>query len=211
MDLNLYYNLVKYLSDLIFPESSMDEEQKKIRTLKNIYGVEKIAVTATTGIAAVNIAGTTLHSFAGIGLGTESTKELIEKIKKSKIHHSQWQSIEALVVDEVSMLDGDLFDKLEEIAQTIRNDQRPFGGILLIITGDFFQLPPVSKDCNAKFCFQSNSWAKCIKHMIQLSTILLVYMLNEIRLGIVTKKTLEIMDRLKTPPQYPNDGIQVTE
>ncbi|CAJ0840354.1 8137_t:CDS:2 [Entrophospora sp. SA101] len=190
---------------------------KIIMALKNIYGVEKIAVTATTGIAAVNITGTTLHSFAGIGLGTESTKELIKKIKKSKIHRFQWQTIEALIIDEVSMLDGDLFDKLEAIAQAIRDNNRPFGGILLIVTGDFFQLPPVSKDRNVKFCYESNSWGKCIKHIIQLSTVFrqkesdLIDMLNEIRLGIVTEKTLKIMNRLKLSPQYPNDGIQATE
>ncbi|CAJ0830454.1 12907_t:CDS:2, partial [Entrophospora sp. SA101] len=78
------------------------------------------------------------------------------------------------------MLDGDLFDKLEAIAQAICNNDRLFGGILLIVAGDFFQLPPVSKD-------------------------------NNIRLVIVTEKTLEIMNRLKLPPQYPNDEIQVTE
>ncbi|CAJ0849446.1 10486_t:CDS:2, partial [Entrophospora sp. SA101] len=190
---------------------------KIIVALKKIYGTEKVAVTAMTGIAAVNISGTTLHSFAGIGLGTESTEKLIEKIKKSKIHYLQWKSIKALVIDEVSMLDGGLFDKLDTIAQAIRNNHRLFGGILLIVTGDFFQLLPVSKDCNIKFCYESNSWTKCINHMIQLSTVFrqkesdFIGILNEIRLGIVTEKTLEIMNRLKLPPQYPDDGIHVTE
>ena len=74
-----------------------------------------------------------------------------------------------LIIDEVSMVDGELFDKLEQIARTIRNNGRPFGGIQLVITGDFFQLPPVP-DSNriAKFAFDATTWTTAIEHVIGL-------------------------------------------
>ena len=67
-----------------------------------------------------------------------------------------------LIVDEISMIDDQLFDMLEEIARTVRNDIRPFGGLQLIICGDFYQLPPVSLGRKgAKFVFRSISWSRC--------------------------------------------------
>jgi ATP-dependent DNA helicase PIF1 len=70
------------------------------------------------------------------------------------------------------MVDASLFDKLEEIARTIRKDQRPFGGIQLVITGDFFQLPPVPDGGReAKFAFEAESWTHCIEHTIKLSSV----------------------------------------
>ena len=101
---------------------------------------DRIAVTASTGLAAVNIEGITLHSFAGIGLGKEPAPELVKKIKRNSSLRNRWLRTKVLVVDEVSMVDAELFDKLEQIARTIRANGRPFGGIQLVVTGDFFQV-----------------------------------------------------------------------
>jgi ATP-dependent DNA helicase PIF1 len=70
---------------------------------------------------------------------------LVKKIRKNVKSKQKWLRTKVLIIDEVSMIDGDLFDKLEQIARTLRNNGRPFGGIQLIITGDFFQLPPVGQ------------------------------------------------------------------
>lgn len=96
---------------------------------------DRVAVTASTGLAACNVGGVTLHSFAGIGLGKEAIPELVRKIKKNQKAKHRWMRTKVLVVDEVSMVDGELFDKLESIARQIRNNMRPFGGIQLVITG----------------------------------------------------------------------------
>ena len=70
------------------------------------------------------------------------------------------------------MVDASLFDKLEALARTLRKDQRPFGGIQLVITGDFFQLPPVpDSGREAKFTFEAESWTSCIGHTIKLSSV----------------------------------------
>ena len=130
---------------------------------------DSLAVTASTGLAACNIGGVTLHSFAGIGLGKDNVDELVKKIKKQTKSRNRWLATKVLIIDEVSMVDGELFDKLEQIARRIKNNGRPFGGIQLVITGDFFQLPPVpERNKVAKFTFDADTWNTAIEHTIGL-------------------------------------------
>lgn len=112
-----------------------------IAELRKKYSKEpdRVAVTASTGLAACNIGGVTLHSFGGIGLGKEDVPALVKKIKRNAKAKNRWIRTKILIVDEISMVDGDLFDKLEGIARAMRNNGRPFGGIQLVITGDFFR------------------------------------------------------------------------
>lgn len=142
-----------------------------ISSLRKKYSREpdRVAVTASTGLAACNVGGVTLHSFAGIGLGKEEVPELVKKIKRNQKAKHRWMRTKVLVVDEVSMVDGELFDKLESIARQIRNNARPFGGIQLVITGDFFQLPPVPENNRvAKFAFDAATWSTSVEHTIGL-------------------------------------------
>lgn len=133
---------------------------------------DRVAVTASTGLAACNVGGVTLHSFAGIGLGKEAVPELVKKIKKNSKAKTRWLNTKVLIIDEISMVDGDLFDKLESIARSIRNNGRPFGGIQLVITGDFFQLPPVPDYGKvAKFSFDAATWNTSIEHTIGLTQV----------------------------------------
>jgi ATP-dependent DNA helicase PIF1 len=133
---------------------------------------ESVAITASTGLAACNIGGVTLHSFAGIGLGKESAEELVKRIKKNPKARNRWHRTRVLVIDEISMVDGDLFDKLEKLARILRNNGRPFGGIQLVITGDFFQLPPVPDSGRmARFAFEADSWNTTIEHTIRLTEV----------------------------------------
>ena len=145
-----------------------------IRVLREKYRreIDRVAVTASTGLAACNVGGVTLHSFAGIGLGKEDVPELVKKIKRNQKAKLRWMRTKVLIVDEISMVDGDLFDKLEGIARTIRNNGRPFGGIQLIITGDFFQLPPVPDYGRiSKFAFDADTWNTSIEHTIGLTQV----------------------------------------
>ena len=145
-----------------------------ISVLKKTYRREpdRVAVTASTGLAACNVGGVTLHSFAGIGLGKEDVEELVKKIKRNTKAKQRWMRTKVLVIDEISMVDGALFDKLEAIARAIRNNGRPFGGLQLVLTGDFFQLPPVpDKGKVAKFAFDASTWSTSIQHTIGLSHI----------------------------------------
>jgi ATP-dependent DNA helicase PIF1 len=147
-----------------------------IQDLKKKYAKdpERVAVTASTGLAACNIGGMTLHAFAGIGLGKEDASTLVKKIRKQQKAANRWKRTKVLVIDEVSMVDGDLFDKLSQIGRTLRNNGRPWGGIQLVITGDFFQLPPVpdgGKQQGAKFSFDAATWSTSIDHTIGLTEV----------------------------------------
>lgn len=134
---------------------------------------DRVAVTASTGLAACNIGGVTLHSFGGIGLGKEEVPELVKKINRNQKAKQRWLRTKILIIDEISMVDGALFDKLERIACTIRKNGRPFGGIQLVITGDFFQLPPVPDfgSRQIKFAFDAATWSTSINHTIGLTEV----------------------------------------
>lgn len=134
---------------------------------------EQLGVTASTGLAACNIGGMTLHSFAGIGLGKEDAQTLVRKIRQNQKAKNRWLKTKTLVIDEISMVDGDLFDKLSQIGRTIRKNGRPWGGIQLVLTGDFFQLPPVPdrEKRDVKFAFEASTWATSIDHTIGLTEV----------------------------------------
>lgn len=134
---------------------------------------ERLAVTASTGLAACNIGGMTLHSFAGIGLGKEDVATLVKKIRRNPKAKNRWLKTKVLVIDEISMVDGDLFDKLSQIGRTLRNNGRSWGGIQLVITGDFFQLPPVPdrESREARFAFDAATWNTSIDHTIGLTEV----------------------------------------
>ncbi|ROW12285.1 hypothetical protein VMCG_00524 [Cytospora schulzeri] len=179
---------------------------------------ERLAVTASTGLAACNVGGMTLHSFAGIGLGKDDAQTLVKKIRRNPKAKNRWIRTRVLIIDEISMVDGDLFDKLSQIGRIIRNNGRPWGGIQLVITGDFFQLPPVpdrdSRD--SKFAFEAATWNTSIDHTIGLTEVfrqkdpVFASMLNEMRLGRISDQTVTTFKQLSRPLHF-DDGLEVTE
>lgn len=165
-----------------------------------------IHVTAMTGCASIllNCKAKTLHSWAGIGLGNGTTEYLINKIKKNKFLKAIWKATEILVVDEVSMLSLKLFEMLNAIGKAVRGNLKPFGGIQLIFSGDFFQLPPVGdKDepDTQRFCFESAEWNTVFHRSCQIQLIKIfrqtdeVYsiILNQIREGKIKRKSNDIL------------------
>jgi ATP-dependent DNA helicase PIF1 len=165
-----------------------------------------IYVTAMTGCAAVllNCKAKTLHSWAGIGLGNGTIEQLVTKIKKNKFAKALWKSTDILVVDEVSMLSLKLFNVLNAIGKAVRNNPNPFGGIQLIFSGDFFQLPPVGdKDetDTQRFCFESDDWNAVFRPHCQIQLIKIfrqtdeIYstILNQIREGKIRRKSNDLI------------------
>jgi len=160
------------------------------------YKKDDIAITSTTGTSALLISGTTIHSFAGIGFGTDKLENLIKKIKSNFFLRRKWLKVRVLVIDEISMLSPEIFDKLNKIAQAVRDNKKSFGGIQLILSGDFCQLPVVK---SSKFCFQAESWNICMHETVCLEEILrqedieFQECLNEIRLGDCSLSTEDIL------------------
>jgi hypothetical protein len=120
-------------------------------------GVEP-AITASTGIAATHVGGMTIHAWSGIGVKRELSEWDLEALLEREPLVRRVRAAKVLVIDEVSMLDANLLTMVDRATRTLRGSEQPFGGLQIIFVGDFFQLPPVSKNEASKFAFESPSW-----------------------------------------------------
>ncbi len=119
----------------------------------------KVAVTASTGIAATHIGGMTIHSWSGIGARDNLTRYDLDQIVTKEKVATRVKKTSVLVIDEISMLDGKLLDMLNIICRTIRQSNEPFGGLQVIFVGDFYQLPPVTRQGDMmRYAFESRAW-----------------------------------------------------
>jgi ATP-dependent DNA helicase PIF1 len=105
-----------------------------------------IAVTASTGIAATHLGGTTIHSWSGLGIRDELSSEDRHWLATNERLAKRYNSTDVLVIDEVSMLHGMRLDMVNEAAKLLRKNEAPFGGMQVILVGDLFQLPPISRN-----------------------------------------------------------------
>lgn len=147
-------NLVKSGVNVFFTGSAGTGKTYLLQRIIKTLPPESTFVTASTGAAACHIGGTTLHSFAGIGTGEASLDQCLAMASKDH-RAATWRRCKCLIIDEISMVDAEFFDKIEAIARMLCNSDKPFGGIQLVLCGDFLQLPPVSKwEERKQFCFQ---------------------------------------------------------
>lgn len=172
----------------------------KSELVKTLYEIKKSVVTATTGCAAIrlNCEARTIHSWSGIGLGTKSVDEIIRKMHP--LVKGEWKTTKVLIVDEVSMLSKNIFDKLNELGKRMRRNDLPFGGIQIIFLGDFFQLPPIGDSVDTQaFCFESADWNNVFDIQIELTKIFRqkdeIYskILTQIRRGVIKKNSDKIL------------------
>jgi hypothetical protein len=138
-------------------------------------GIEP-AITASTGIAATHVGGMTIHSWSGIGVRTHLTEWDLDTITSTKrvVEHARGTSV--IIIDEISMLSADTLDMVERVVREVRKNDLPFGGMQVVVVGDFFQLPPVVRDSDAQqstidmdtgeergnrvpFAFRSRAWS----------------------------------------------------
>lgn len=114
-----------------------------------------IGITSSTGCSAILIDGKTIHSYLGIGLASSSPAYLAKNLyNKNKKKLQELQNLDILLIDEISMLDAELLTKISKYLSIVRNDENPFGGVQIIFSGDFYQLPPV----HGMFAFKSEIW-----------------------------------------------------
>lgn len=165
---------------------------------------KKIQICAMTGCAALLLSckSKTIHSWSGILLGNGSIQQHVNKIMNNASKRSVWEKIDILVVDEVSMMSKKIFNMLDTIGKKVRKNEKPFGGIQMIFSGDFYQLPPVGNNQEPEtmqFCFESELWEKTFDktNHIQLKKIFRqkdeVYcrILNELREGRLKRSSYE--------------------
>ena len=117
-----------------------------------------VAVTASTGIAATHMNGITLHSWSGLGIRERVTDKDIRILMGRKYLRKRIKSANVLIIDEVSMLKDYQFDAVDKICQYFKASFAPFGGMQVVCSGDFFQLPPIERNGEARFIVESNGW-----------------------------------------------------
>ncbi|KAI3437869.1 hypothetical protein D9Q98_000315 [Chlorella vulgaris] len=167
-----------------------------IAELRTIYGddVSAVGISAATGIAATHISGSTLHSV--LGCGAPRTIDDFEKMWGSS---QRIRALKVLIIDEVSMVSAEFFQMLETMVKQIRGLDAPFGGLQLVLSGDYFQLPPISNAArpgtpanaflNRGYTFQCPAWSRCNLECVLLTKIWrqadqeFVRLLNAIRFG----------------------------
>uniref|UniRef100_A0A8C2VKX3 ATP-dependent DNA helicase PIF1 n=1 Tax=Chinchilla lanigera TaxID=34839 RepID=A0A8C2VKX3_CHILA len=171
--------------------------------------------TASTGVAACHIGGTTLHAFAGIGSGRAPLAQCVALAQRPGVRQG-WLNCQRLVIDEISMVEADLFDKLEAVARAVRQQEKPFGGVQLIICGDFLQLPPVTKGSQPpRFCFQAKSWRRCVPVTLELTEVwrqadpAFVSLLQAVRLGRCSDEVTRQL-RATAAHKVGRDGVVAT-
>lgn len=167
----------------------------------------KCSVTATTGCAAVLLGNNakTINSWGGIGIANKEIEDIVRQVNVSTKKRKAWKESDILIIDEVSMLSKKIFETLDAVGRKVRKNNVPFGGIQVVFSGDFYQLPPVgggsgSPD-DAAFCFESDAWNETFKdHQICLTRIFrqdgdetFKKILQEVRKGSISEASNEIL------------------
>ncbi len=164
------------------------------------HGVD-VAVTASTGIAATHIGGMTIHAWSGLGVRDILTDYDIEDLMERQYLYKRFDRTKVLIIDEISMLHHFRLDLIEWICRQMKRSEKPFGGMQIILCGDFFQLPPVTRGevVESEFAYKADSWPAskftiCYlteQHRQKDNAYLAI--LNEIRENRVTKNTIEML------------------
>lgn len=155
-----------------------------------------VGVTASTGIAATHIGGVTIHSWSGVGIKTVMDDRDIEHLVQKEHLYKKFEKTKVLVIDEVSMLSPQLFDSVERVCRAMKRSEEPFGGLQVVLSGDFFQLPPILREGGeTKFINKSEAWKNMDARVCYLdeqfrnSDSSLEKILNEMRSGSVSSAT----------------------
>jgi len=192
----------------------------KTYAIKQIYehaisNNKRICVTALTGVASVllDCNATTIHSWSGIGISNKTETQIINKINRSKFYKHNWENTDILIIDEISMMSCKLFELLNKIGQVIRCNKKPFGGIQLIFSGDFFQLPPVKEKV---FCFESELFNNTFDKIINLTKVFrqndntYKKLLINMRKGLISKKSIELLNSKMVDENFDKNTTNIT-
>jgi len=192
----------------------------KSKAVKEMYkyikknNSKEMYITSTTGISAYNVGGITINSFMGIGTGESSIEVLLRRLRYKMNIKDRIKRTDILVIDEISMMSADIFEKINTICQTLRKCRKPFGGIQLVITGDFLQLETIFKNesSDRRLIIESELFRK----IYDKNTVILkenfrqngdnkyIDILLRIRKGIQTEDDINVLDSRLTKTSKPN-------
>ena len=157
-------NLLKEGKNIFITGGAGTGKSYLLQQLKEQYPT--LVLTSTTGVSAININGQTIHSWSGIGIANQSITRVVDNIIKNPVKYKQIVMCDMLAIDEISMLASNIMEYLDQVFRAVRKNDAPFGGIQVILIGDFFQLPPVVTDKNGRirklqdsdYCFNCKTW-----------------------------------------------------
>jgi len=160
------------------------------------------SIVAPTGIAASHLKGQTIHSFFALGIrDTVVDNEYLASLLEKSYLKSRFSKLQLLIIDEVSMVSPEIFTSMDKVLRAFKNSPEPFGGVQVIISGDFFQLPPVSREFKEKrFAWQSPSWKELelkscyLQEKFRQDDDSLIQILDEIRLASVSESSHALLE-----------------
>lgn len=160
----------------------------------------RVAVTASTGIAATHMGGTTIHSWSGIGIKDRLTPSDLRSMETKKYLKTHLEKVKVLIIDEISMLHRNQVDMVNQVLKHFKNTKSAFGDIQIIFAGDFFQLPPIGDSpIKDRFAFMSTAWLEAdlkicyLTEQYRQSNNSLNGILNEIRTGSVSAASIQLL------------------
>lgn len=173
---------------------------------------KKVSVTATTGLAATHLGGNTIHSWSGIGVNDHLPNNFFERLSKTR--RDVISKTDVLIIDEISMLHDFRLDMIDKVLRTVRENDRPFGGIQLVMSGDFFQLPPVNRpnEQGGGFVVYSDAWQELqpavlyLERQYRQNDERLLEILTALRTGDVRRRHVEVL-LARTEIEPPDDDI----
>lgn len=157
---------------------------------------EEFVVVSTTGVSAINIEGQVFHSFFGIGCMRDNHQKLMERLLRNEKLKSRIKKVKVLVIDEISMMGSTPFIFVDKLCKFVRQNSTPFGGIQLILTGDFLQLPPVEEPL---YVFETDLWSE-IEERLQI-----IYMSTTFGRRYKDRTFADLMSRIRRCVQTPED------
>ncbi|MDD2657407.1 MAG: AAA family ATPase [Candidatus Pacebacteria bacterium] len=175
-------------------------------------GIEP-SVTAATGIAATHVAGMTLHSWSGIGISESLSRADVDRIASKEHIAKRIAKAKVLIIEEISMLSANTFEMADAVCREVRRMDAPFGGLTVVLVGDFFQLPPISRGRDVGFAYTSHAWRDLnlitcyLTEQYRQDDSSFLDVLSAIRSGEVEEMHYEeLMRRHTTPAELPLDA-----
>jgi ATP-dependent exoDNAse (exonuclease V) alpha subunit len=208
-------DIIKNRKNLFLTGSAGTGKSYTIREIVRYFENMNInyGLTALTGCAAVLIDGRTIHSFLGLGISRD-LNSIIKNLEKYKKQLNIIKNLQALIIDEISMMDNELFELIDKLLKYVKQNDLTFGGIQLVLVGDFYQLPPITND----YCFTSPIWDQLNLSYIILTEIIrqkdddeLKKILEEIRNEKLSNESIDMLKNLViTDKHYDDNEIKPT-